>query len=187
MASLAPVVRSLVLSTLALAVLLTSCSSGAQVAGIGVAEGTNIARIAIADRELAPTIVGEALQGDPITAELVAGKVSVINFWGSWCGPCRREEPILEEVWARMGPEGVAFVGVNTRRDQRAAAVAFLEEFGVTYPSVYDPDSTIAYSFRVRVMPATFILDAQGRIAAQIVGAVRSAAELEALLREVGA
>lgn len=175
------------LLVLPLAVALGACSGGTQIAGITVAEGTNISRIEPADRRAAPPLEGNTLVGPPVTGADTAGMVTVVNFWGSWCGPCRLEEPILEEVWNTTRERGVAFIGVNTRRDQRAAAIAFLEEFNVTYPSIYDPDSTIAFAFGVRVMPATFVLDAEGRIAAQIVGAVRSAGELEALIAEVAA
>lgn len=173
---------------LASVVVIGACAkAGTTIAGISVATGTNISRIAAEERRTAPAIQGETLDGATLDATYLAGKVAVVNFWGSWCGPCRLEEPILEEAWGTLKDEGVVFLGVNTRRDQRAAAIAFQEEFGVTYPSLYDPDSTTAYAFGVRVMPATFILDADGKIAAQVVGAVRSAAELEGLVREAAA
>jgi alkyl hydroperoxide reductase subunit AhpC len=73
---------------------------------------------------------------------------------------------------------------VNTRRDQKAAALAYLDEFDVTYPSIYDPDSAIAYAYRVRVMPATFVIDEEGKIAATILGAVLTSRDLGELLDE---
>jgi thiol-disulfide isomerase/thioredoxin len=171
--------------TLVLALLLSACSSGPQIAGITVAEGTNISRIEPDKRREAPPLEGETLRSGDFEASRTLGKVTVVNFWGSWCGPCRVEEPRLEEAWKTLEDEGVVFLGVNTRRDQRAAAIAFLEEFEVTYPSIYDPDSNIAYAYGVRVMPATFVIDPDGKIAAQILGAVRSSEELVTLVREV--
>ena len=76
----------------------------------------------------------------------------------------------------------VQFLGINTRRDQKAAALAFLDEFHVTYPSVFNPDSSIAFDFRVRFMPATFVIDRQGKIAAEFIGAIASASELRAII-----
>lgn len=106
----------------------------------------------------------------------------MVNFWGSWCGPCRREQGALEALWKEYRPRGVQFVGINTRRDQRAAAMAFVREFSVTYPLIYNPDSRIAFAFGVRTMPASFVIDREGRIAAMIVGALRDEADLRRLL-----
>lgn len=167
---------------------LAACPSGGG-ALIVSTDGTSIARFVVGERRASASIAGDPVrpQSPAVTDALIAGKVAVVNFWGSWCGPCRLEEPILETVWNERKSGGVVFIGVNTRRDQRAAATAFLDEFRVTYPSVYDPSSEIAYAFGVRAMPATFILDTQGRVAAQIIGAIASADDLRALLDEVAA
>lgn len=168
----------------AVAALLTSlvaCMGAQGGDAITTATSFNVARIAEAERRPAPPVGGEMLAGDPVD---IAGRVTVVNFWGSWCGPCREEQPLLEALWKRFGPQGVVFVGINTRRDQRAAALAFLEEFEVTYPSIYDPTSAIAFDYAVRGMPATFVIDRQGLIAARIIGAVRTRAELAEILRE---
>jgi len=122
------------------------------------------------------------LRGDlPISSAILSGKVGVVNFWGSWCGPCRREQGPLETLSEAYGAR-VQFVGVNARRDQKAAALAYLDEFKVTYPSVFNPDSSIAYAFRVRFMPATFVIDKQGRIAAEFIGAIANVSELRRLI-----
>ncbi len=161
--------------------LLVACTSAGQGGSIQVATSFNILRVQPAMRNVAPPVTGEMLAGDPVD---LGGNVAVVNFWGSWCGPCREEQPRLEATWKRYADRGVVFVGVNTRRDQRAAALAFLEEFDVTYPSVYDPASEIAFEFGVRFMPATFVIDRQGRIAAQVVGALRAEDDLTVILDE---
>ena len=123
------------------------------------------------------------LRGEqPISSSILSGKVGVVNFWGSWCGPCLREQPGLEALSKEYASKPVQFLGVNSRRDQRAAALAFADQFHVTYPSVFNPDSSIAYSFRVRFMPATFVIDRQGRIAVQFIGAIASRSELRAAI-----
>ena len=89
----------------------------------------------------------------------------VVNFWGSWCSPCRAEADDLEKTYQATKASNVTFIGVNSR-DDRDAAKAF-EKGRVTYPSVYDPSSDVALEFDVTQAstPSTLILDRQGRIA----------------------
>lgn len=170
-------------ASLPLVLLLAGCAYSGEAGTIGTATGFNVTRIEPGDRTGAPEVAGEPVRPGPaITAALLEGKVGVVNFFGSWCGPCRLEERALESLWREYRPRGVRFVGVNSRRDQRAAAIAFLDEFDVTYPAVYDPSSRIAHKFRVLFMPATFVIDRQGRVAARIVGALRNEADLRVLL-----
>jgi thiol-disulfide isomerase/thioredoxin len=170
----------------ALVVALAGCSGvGAGSDGsISVARAFNVVRHPVVERVSAPALEGVLLRGGSLEPQITAGKVAVVNFWGTWCGPCREEQPRLEALWKRFRGQDVVFVGVNTRRDQKAAALAYLDEFDVTYPSIYDPDSAIAFAYRVRVMPATFVIDPKGKIAATILGAVRSAGDLTEILDE---
>jgi thiol-disulfide isomerase/thioredoxin len=165
-----------------LAGLLVACT-GTTGGGIGVASGFDVVTVKPTDRKAAPTFSGVTLAGaQPISSSIMAGKVGVVNFWGSWCGPCLHEQPSLEALSKEYTSKPVQFVGINTRRDQKAQALAFVEQFHVTYPSVFNPDSSIAFSFRVRFMPATFVIDRQGRIAAEFIGAIASISELRALI-----
>jgi len=169
-------------SALALAGVLAACSGGGN-PGIGIATGFDAIPYAPGHRKAAPELTGTTLRGDqPISSAILSGKVGIVNFWGSWCGPCRREQGPLETLSEEYAARGVQFVGINARRDQKAAALAYLDEFKVTYPSVYNPDSSIAYSFRVRFMPATFVIDKQGRIAAEFIGAITNVNELQRLI-----
>jgi thiol-disulfide isomerase/thioredoxin len=170
-------------SALALAGLFVACAGGGGNPGIGIASGFEPIRFAAGNRKPAPSFSGTTLRGDrPISNAILSGKVGVVNFWGSWCGPCRREQGPLEMLSKEYGAR-VQFVGINARRDQKAAALAYLDEFGVTYPSVFNPDSSIAYAFRVRFMPATFVIDKQGKIAAEFIGAI---ADVNALRIVIG-
>lgn len=162
----------------------SSCATADAGGGIAVAGTTNVVRYPIGERRLAPALRGTGLRTEaPVPEDLLSGKVGVVNFWGSWCGPCRAEQPLLESLWKEYRAGGVQFVGVNTR-DQRAAALAFLDEFNVTYPSLYNPDALIAHDYRVRYMPDTYVIDAHGRIAAVVVGALRSEDVLRKILDE---
>ena len=165
---------------LLLAAMVGACTASGG--GIGVTTGSDVVTFAAAKRKPAPAFSGTTLQdGRPISSAILSGKVGVVNFWGSWCGPCRSEQGPLETLSKQYGAR-VQFVGVNARRDQRTAALAYLNEFHVTYPSVFNPDSSIAFDFRVRFMPATFVIDKQGRIAAEFIGAIQSEAVLRAII-----
>jgi thiol-disulfide isomerase/thioredoxin len=176
-----PLIRPLA-SLLVLAGVLGACS-GASGSGLGVANGSDVITFSTGHRKPAPTFSGTTLRGgQQISSTVLSGKVGVVNFWGSWCGPCLREQPSLEALSKEYASRPVQFLGINTRRDQKAQALAFVDQFDVTYPSVFNPDSSIAFSFRVRFMPATFVIDRQGRIAAEFVGAIASAGQLRALI-----
>jgi thiol-disulfide isomerase/thioredoxin len=101
--------------------------------------------------------------------------VVVVNFWGSWCTPCRAEAPDLARLSTQTASEGVRFVGVDIR-DEQAAGLAFEHEFGITYPSLYDPDDAAAAGFNPWPpvgTPTTYVIDTRGRIAAVFSGLTR--------------
>ena len=143
------------------------------------------------DRADAPSFDGELLDGTPFASAELAGDVAVINFWGSWCAPCRVETPDLQAVYADVVGEGVQFLGVDVK-DQRQLGAAFLSEVGAEYPSLFDPRGEVALAFRgfpANVVPSTVLLDAEGRVAAVYTGAItgddlRSA--LASLMQEAG-
>jgi peroxiredoxin len=130
------------------------------------------------DRRPAPEFREPALGGGTIDSRDYAGKVVVVNFWASWCGPCRREAPALQLLWEEYRDRGVQFLGVNFR-DDPAAARAYEEEFGITYPSVSDPSGKVAFEFQVLALPTTFVIGQDGWIAYHLTGIVT-----EPLLRE---
>ncbi len=157
--------RSALLATLLLAAsLLAACSRDAAAGPGGIVEVSGPM----------PELSGETLQGGTLRPSDYAGRVVVVNFWATWCGPCRREQPELSTVQAEQGPDGAFFIGVNFR-DDAAAARAYLEEFGVTYPSLSDPSGAIAYRFGVPYLPATIVVDASGQMRLRAVGALDAA------------
>ncbi|WP_432868953.1 TlpA family protein disulfide reductase [Microbispora rosea] len=129
---------------------------------------------AATQRHKAPVIEGQTLDGG--TAALTAGKVHVLNFWASWCAPCRAEAPVLKDIAATSKSKGVEFLGVNFK-DLKASAQAYDRSIEPGYPSIYDQSGKVLLQFQGTVPPAaipsTLIIDAQGRIAARALGAVK--------------
>jgi thiol-disulfide isomerase/thioredoxin len=105
----------------------------------------------------------------PWSSASARGQVLVVNFWASWCGPCRAEQPALSATAYADRSRGVAFIGVNVQ-DTRAAALAYVREFQVPYPSLFDPSAQTATRLPAVALPTTFILDRDGVIASQLTG-----------------
>ena len=113
-----------------------------------------------------------------------AGQVVLVNFWASWCVPCREEATLLEATWRLYRDRGVLFIGVNIQ-DSDEAARAFLQEFRITYPNGPDPGGRIAIEYGVYGIPETFFIGRDGRIRGKLVGAIgpeRLGASLDATL-----
>ncbi|RZU30692.1 TlpA family protein disulfide reductase [Blastococcus saxobsidens] len=175
--------RTLLVAAGALAGALAACSPGEDGARSGsgeyeFTEPTPPATVLAEDqRAQAPAFSGELLDGTPFDSSSLAGDVAVINFWGSWCVPCRVETPEFQAVHADVAARGVQFLGIDVK-DQRQMAVAFVERLGVAYPSVFDPRGEVAMAFRgfpANVVPSTILLDRDGRVAAVYTGQVRGA------------
>jgi thiol-disulfide isomerase/thioredoxin len=139
-------------------------------------EGTGAVTIVpVGDRAPAPDFGGPLLNGGEFKLTEARGDVVVLNVWGSWCPPCRKEAPALQAVAESLAADGVRFVGINTR-DNETDARAFQAEFGVTFPSVVDTDGTRMLAFRDTLPPAaiptTLVIDREGWVAARVLGAI---------------
>lgn len=113
------------------------------------------------------------------------GKTVVLNFWASWCDPCREEAPALERVWKRYQERGVLFVGVDIW-DSESDGRAFIKRFGLTYSNGPDPTGSIGKQYGVTGVPETFVIDKDGKVARKFIGAVTErqlAASIEDILR----
>jgi thiol-disulfide isomerase/thioredoxin len=141
----------------------------------------------VGSRPLAPAVAGPTISGQQLSLASYHGDTLVLNFWGSWCAPCRAEAPALGQLARNLAAKGVRFVGVDIR-DQPDSARAFMQTFNVGYPSLNDPGDEIALEFHSTVPPAaiptTLIIDRSGRIAARVFGA-SSYAQLQALISKV--
>jgi len=120
-------------------------------------------------------VSGTTLSGEKLDLATMRGKPVVLNVWGSWCPPCRKEAPDLQAASVKLKADGVPVVGIDVRDLDPAPAVAFEKRFGITYPSLYDPKGAQLLALRGAVsanaIPTTLVLDADGRVAARINGA----------------
>lgn len=107
------------------------------------------------------------------------GKAVVVNFWASWCAPCKEEAPLLERAWQRYRENGLVVVGVDAR-DFRGDALAFARKNGLTYPIVHDGPGETATDYGVDAFPETFVIDRKGRVLGQIRGALNVNGDIEA-------
>jgi thiol-disulfide isomerase/thioredoxin len=157
---------------------LTGCSS--QVGSSGdqgfVSGNGTIRTLPAADRKAPGTVEGESLDGKPLSLAALHGKVVVVNVWGSWCGPCRAEAPMLSAAARDLADRGVVFLGINSRNPERAAPQAFVRRYDVPYPSIYDPDGRTLLAFRgtlpANAIPSTVVIDRRGRVAASVLGEI---------------
>jgi peroxiredoxin len=154
--------------------MLTACSSelatNSEAGGYISADGS-ITVLAPDEREPAPDLAGDTLEGEPIALDDFAGKIVVVNVWGSWCSPCHAEADDLATASKRLAAQDVEFLGIAIR-DQTASALAFQEEYGIDYPSIFDPDSSTLLELPASMMavspPTTYVVDADGRLAARV-------------------
>jgi peroxiredoxin len=161
---------------LAGALVVTLTQGSGQASGVTYVDGNNAQRVyAVGHRPLAPDFTASSLTGTRISLASYRGKAVVLNFWGSWCAPCRAEAPTLTVLAEQYRSRGVSFLGDDVG-DTTANALAFTQDIGMTYPSVNDASYSIVQEFSqvvpVGYTPTTVVIDATGRIAALVIGPV---------------
>ncbi|HET6627151.1 MAG TPA: TlpA disulfide reductase family protein [Nocardioidaceae bacterium] len=165
----------------------TDTPSGSGEAGFVSGKGV-ITTLPVDERKRPGEVSGETIDGEPIALADYAGKTVVVNVWGSWCGPCRAEAPDLVEAAEKLADDEVAFLGINSRDLNQAAARAFVRRFDVPYPSIYDQGGQTLLAFRgtltANSIPSTVVIDEQGRVAARVLGEV-STSTLVGLVEDV--
>jgi thiol-disulfide isomerase/thioredoxin len=122
---------------------------------------------------VAPAVSGPVVGGGKLALTAYRGHVVVLNFWGSWCTPCREEAPGLAALATHFKASGVRFLGIDIR-DSPPSAEAFMNNFRISYPSLNDPSDNLALDFRNTVPPAgiptTLVISRSGRITARVIG-----------------
>jgi thiol-disulfide isomerase/thioredoxin len=119
--------------------------------------------LAVAPQGPAPKFSLDSMAGKPISLDQYKGQVVMINFWASWCGPCRQEMPLLQQMYAKYKPMGFTMLGVNVEPDSKLAA-GFLEKTPVTFPILFDVKSEVSKLYQVAGMPSTAIVDRKGNL-----------------------
>jgi thiol-disulfide isomerase/thioredoxin len=145
--------------------------------------------IAEAKRKVAGPATGTILGGGDWTLKSLKGQVVVLNYWATWCAPCRIETPNLQRVYITWKPKGVAFVGIDVKEANRSPVQAFVKDNAVTYPIVFDEGAKTALQIGhlpLQGLPNTVVIDKHGRVAAVYVGNVLPA-DLEPVLASLTA
>jgi cytochrome c biogenesis protein CcmG, thiol:disulfide interchange protein DsbE len=133
------------------------------------------AALAAGKRPAAPSLSLPRLGGTaPVSLSAWRGKVVVLNYWASWCPPCRDESPLLERWQKRIAPQGGTILGVDSL-DVTSDARAFMRQYGLTYPMLHDGDGHSQQRFGITGYPESFVIDRRGRIAAVQRGTVDDA------------
>ena len=175
----APAAAGVVLAAVT-ALAVSGCAGGPIGQDTPVSNGTNFVAGSYASTvyangsgPVAPDIKGTTLAGRKFALAAYRGDVVVLNFWGSWCPPCRAEAPALAALATHFWSRGVRFIGVDIQ-DSPAAAEAFERTFRISYPSLNDPGDQVALAFQSTVPPAgiptTLVIGRTGRVAARVVG-----------------
>jgi thiol-disulfide isomerase/thioredoxin len=119
--------------------------------------------LAVAPAGPAPQFQLASMAGKPVSLSQYKGQVVMINFWASWCGPCRQEMPILEKLSAKYKPMGFTMIGINVEPDSTLAA-NWLKSTPVTFPILFDTKSEVSKLYSVAGMPSTVIVDRKGNL-----------------------
>jgi cytochrome c biogenesis protein CcmG, thiol:disulfide interchange protein DsbE len=122
---------------------------------------------------IAPDFYLELFDGSDFQLSDYKGQVVLINFWGSWCGPCRQEAPELQALYEDYQDEGFVIIGVNWLESSRQKALDFVDEFGITYPNGEDFGEMVAKKYHIQGAPENFLIDKDGNVSQFIYGIVQ--------------
>ncbi len=171
------VVVLLILSVAFSGILLSGCANPDSGSGPATEYGPEVGK-------LAPDFTLTGLDGQEVSLSDFRGKPVLINFWASWCGPCRIEMPFLQEVYEEWNSKGLVVLAVNLQ-ENRIIVEKFAESMGLTFPILLSPGSKIPLSYNVRGIPATFLIDVDGVIRDIKIGAFSGVGEIESKLAKI--
>jgi len=141
----------------------TRCRRRAALAGLLLLGSTWTAAAPLAPQALAPDFTLRTLDGKNLRLGEQRGRVVLVNFWATWCGPCRQEMPHLNKLYDKYRSSGFMLLGVNVDEDTRNA-VAVADKLGVRFPVLPDADKRVSQKYDLRAMPSTVLIDRDGRV-----------------------
>lgn len=161
-------------------------SQSASELGVGGRINTAGSLMRFTDRTATDFVLPDLRGGPAIRLADHRGKIVILNFWASWCPPCREEAPILREFTRRYAESGVVIIGIDVWEKNWNDGRAFLDEFGVPYPNAYDTEGRVTIDYGVSGVPETFFVSPDGRLLGKYTGPVKSVEQLVGLLNELG-
>lgn len=178
------------LATLVAGAVLAGCSESPETGDQGFVGAEGIVNtLDPGARQQPGEVAGETLEGERVSVDDYRGRIVVLNVWGSWCPPCRKEAPDLAAAATELAEDDVAFLGINTRDASQDQGLAFQRRYDVPYPSLFDPSGRTLLAFagtlNPSAIPSTVVLDEQGRVAASILGEIPSRRTLVDLVEDV--
>ena len=176
------------LSRRSMLTLTAAATAGALIPAPVLASGYQARLIRVKKRPEAPRFAMTGLDGKFYMLKDFRGKVVVLNFWATWCPPCRSEMPSIESLWNKVKDKSIAVIGLHVGPSRRAA-MAFARKNGLTFPILVDSDRDVSAHYGVRSMPTTVIIGPEGRVEYAAFGprtwdSEETIAALEALLRD---
>lgn len=130
----------------------------------------NLHLIPEASRDSAPAFVSENLRGGNSSLEDYKGKLVLLNFWATWCMPCRAEMPGMETLWKKYKEQGLVIVAVSVDEGSSGRIKTFTEILDLSFPVLLDPESKVSDLYEVSNMPTSFLIDRNGKVISRIVG-----------------
>jgi len=122
------------------------------------------------ERHSAPDFVSENLRGGNTSLEDYRGKIVLLNFWATWCVPCRAEMPGMETIWQKYKEQGLVIAAVSVDEGSRGRIETFSKILDLSFPILLDPESKVSDLYKVSNMPTSFLIDRNGKIISRIVG-----------------
>ncbi len=171
-----------VLSLFALPGILMVASGCREGAGASGAKASPVSGVSVAaGQSAAPAWQLKDLEGREVTLEQYKGKVVIVDFWATWCPPCRAEMPVYVNLYKKFADRGLVIVGISLDAQGPGVVRKFVDSMGITYPIVMGDDE-VAAAYGIQAIPSTFVVSRDGRILHSKVGAISRPADFEKLI-----